>query len=82
LAAGGGNVFATFWGTEAIYKSADDGGTWTQAWPASTPNPGLDEEIVAVDPARPTTVYAVSYTAGATQILRSTNSGRTWTVIG
>jgi photosystem II stability/assembly factor-like uncharacterized protein len=82
LAAGGGTVFATFWGTEAIYKSADGGGTWTQSWPASKPTPGLVGDIVAVDPARPTTVYAVSYTTDGTQILRSSNSGRTWTLVG
>jgi photosystem II stability/assembly factor-like uncharacterized protein len=82
LAAGGGNVFATFWGTEAIYKSSDGGGTWTRSWPASKPTPGLVGDIVAVDPARPSTVYAVSYTADATQILRSINGGRTWTVVG
>lgn len=82
LAAGGGNVFATFSGTEAIYKSADDGGTWTQSWPASKPAPALVEDTVAVDPARPTTVYAISENTGPEQILRSTNSGRTWTVVG
>lgn len=82
LAAGGGTVFATFWGTEAIYKSADGGGTWTQSWPASKPTPGLVGDIVAVDPARPTTVYAVSYNTDGSQILRSINSGRTWTVVG
>jgi photosystem II stability/assembly factor-like uncharacterized protein len=82
LAAGGGNVFATFWGTEAIYKSADGGGSWTRSWPVSEPTPGLVGDIVTVDPARPSTVYAVAYTADAAQILRSTNSGRTWTVVG
>jgi photosystem II stability/assembly factor-like uncharacterized protein len=82
LSAGGGTVFATFLGTEAIYKSADGGGTWTQSRPGSKPTPGFFGYIVAVDPARPTTVYAVFYNADGTQILRSTNGGRTWTVVG
>ena len=82
LAAGGGTVFATIWGTEAIYKSPDGGGTWTQCWPASKPTLGFVGDIVAADPARPTTVYAISYSTDGTQILRSINSGRTWTVVG
>jgi photosystem II stability/assembly factor-like uncharacterized protein len=59
-----------------IYKTTNGGQTWTRA--IGTP---LDMTYaVAVDPARPTTVYAASESeaGGGPQILRSTDSGRTW----
>ncbi len=55
-----------------------------QAWLG--PAPGLGAGILAVDPAHPTTIYASAYypdnRATGTHILRSTDSGRIWTVVG
>lgn len=60
-----------------IYKTSNGGNTWIQ----STGDPLLDDYTVAVDPARPATIYAaaVSATGDGPRILRSTDSGRTWT---
>ncbi len=55
-----------------IYKTTNGGDTWTQAFPAIIPG------AVAVDPARPTTIYAV-LNGRREQLARSTDSGRTWT---
>jgi photosystem II stability/assembly factor-like uncharacterized protein len=85
LAAGAGTVYAAF-GKNGIYETSDGGKTWTQSWPQSGTAPGLGVSIVAIDPARPTTVYASAYYPSGrdtgTHILRSTDSGRTWTVVG
>ena len=85
LAAGGGTVFASE-GTDGIYMSTNDGGTWTRTWPASGPAPGLGAALVWVDPAHPATVLATAYYPAerptATHILRSTDGGRTWTAVG
>jgi photosystem II stability/assembly factor-like uncharacterized protein len=85
FAAGAGTVYAAF-GEKGVYKTTDEGRTWTQSWPDSGPAPGLGAGILAVDPARPTTIYASAYSpdnrATGTHILRSTDSGRTWTVVG
>lgn len=72
---GTGSVYAAL--TQGgIYKSTNGGRTWV---------PALDKPLdftysVAVDPARPTTIYAAAQdqTAGLPQILRSTDRGRTW----
>ena len=85
LDAGAGTVYAAF-GEKGIYKTGDGGRTWTQSWPASGPAPGLGAGVVAVDAARPTTVYASAYypdnRATGTHVLRSTDSGLTWRVVG
>jgi photosystem II stability/assembly factor-like uncharacterized protein len=85
LATGAGVVIAAF-GEKGIYTTSDEGRTWTQSWPASGSAPGLGAGLVAVDPARPTTIYAsADYPDNrptATHLLRSTDSGRTWTVVG
>jgi photosystem II stability/assembly factor-like uncharacterized protein len=85
LAAGAGTVYAAF-GEKGIYKTNNEGRTWTQSWPDSGPAPGLGAGIIAVDSARPTTIYASAYYPGnrttATHILRSTDGGLTWTVAG
>ncbi len=85
LAAARGTVYAAF-GEKGIYASADGGRTWTQSWPDSGPAPGLGAGLLAVDPARPTTIYASAYypqnRRTGTHILRSTDSGRTWTGVG
>jgi hypothetical protein len=79
-----GTVYAAF-GSDGIYKSAD-GHTWAKSWPHSGPAPGLGAGMLAVDTARQTTVYASAYypsdRSTATHILRSTDSGLTWTVVG
>jgi photosystem II stability/assembly factor-like uncharacterized protein len=85
LAAGGGTVFASE-GTGGIYMSTNDGGTWTRTWPASGSAPGLGAALVWVDPGHPATVLATAYYPAArptaTHILRSTDGGKTWTVVG
>jgi photosystem II stability/assembly factor-like uncharacterized protein len=52
-----------------IYKTTNGGDTWTHALTGITP------DAVAVDPARPTTIYAVVKEG----LARSTDGGRTWT---
>lgn len=85
LVAGPGTVYAAF-GKDGIYQTTDGGQTWRRSWPQSETAPGLGVSIVAIDPARPTTVYASAYypsgRAAGTHILRSTDSGHTWTVAG
>jgi photosystem II stability/assembly factor-like uncharacterized protein len=85
LAAGPGTLYAVF-GKKGIYQTSDEGQTWTHSWPQSGTAPGLGVSIVAIDPARPTTIYASAYypsgRATGTHILRSTDSGHTWTVVG
>ena len=85
LTAGAGTVYAAF-AKEGIYRTTDRGETWTHSWPQAGVAPGLGVSIVAIDPARPTTVYASAYYPAnrdtGTHILRSTDSGRTWTAIG
>ena len=72
-----------------IYKTTNGGQTWThttgcgvvnQQFSANCRGPYLYLPIVAVDPARPATVYAAgqSGTGDRPRILRSTNGGRTW----
>jgi photosystem II stability/assembly factor-like uncharacterized protein len=60
-----------------IYKTDDGGKTWIR----STADDLLDDYRVAVDPERPTTIYAtaMSATGNGPWILRSLDSGRTWT---
>jgi photosystem II stability/assembly factor-like uncharacterized protein len=86
LAAESGTVYAAL-GRDGIYETTDAGQTWTQSWPQSASQLGLGVGVLAIDPARPTTVYASAYyqnsdRATGTHILRSTDSGRTWTVVG
>jgi photosystem II stability/assembly factor-like uncharacterized protein len=57
--------------TGGIYKSTNGGRTWTEAWSGF----GIDK--VAVNPTRPSTIYAQG-----DHLLRSTNGGRTWTIAG
>ena len=81
LAADAGTLYAAF-GKEGIYQTTDAGQTWTQSWPQSGTAPGLRISTLAIDPARPTTVYASAYNPSSrdtgTHILRSTDSGQTW----
>jgi photosystem II stability/assembly factor-like uncharacterized protein len=58
--------------TGGIYKTTNGGDTWTQAFPGITPG------ALAVDPARPTTIYA-AINGRKERLARSTNGGRTWT---
>ena len=62
-----------------IYKTSNGGQTWIHA----TGTVLLVMYAVAIDPARPATIYAAgqSETGDATgpDILRSTDSGHTWT---
>ncbi len=56
-----------------IYKTTDGGDTWTPTFP------GITAGALAVDPARPTTIYAAG---GPHGIVRSTDGGSTWAVAG
>jgi photosystem II stability/assembly factor-like uncharacterized protein len=60
-----------------IYKTSNGGNTWIR----SAADDRLRDYTVAIDPARPATIYAagVTDTGDGPRILRSTNSGRTWT---
>ena len=55
-----------------IYKTTNRGDTWTQALAGITPG------ALAVDPVRPTTIYAAVH-GRKERIARSTDGGRTWT---
>ena len=85
LAAGPGTLYAAF-GTRGIYETTDAGETWTHSWPQSETAPGLGVSLIAIDPAGPTTIYASAYYPSGrdtgTHILRSTDNGHTWTVVG
>ncbi len=60
--------------TGGIYNTTNGGDTWTRAFSGTT-------SALAVDPARPTTIYAA--VGGRTaRIARSTDGGRTWTIAG
>jgi photosystem II stability/assembly factor-like uncharacterized protein len=72
-----GTVYAAL--TEgSIYKTTNGGQTWARA--IVRLYFGYPTAIVAVDPARPATIYVAgaSETDGVPLILRSTNSGHTW----
>jgi photosystem II stability/assembly factor-like uncharacterized protein len=64
----------------AIYKTTDGGQTWSEVFS------GFGVQKVAVDPARPSTVYAEGWAGrdpshqDVFRLLRSTDGGRTWTV--
>jgi photosystem II stability/assembly factor-like uncharacterized protein len=55
-----------------IYKTTNGGDTWTPAFPDITAS------ALAVDPARPTTIYAV-VNGRKDRLARSTDGGRNWT---
>jgi hypothetical protein len=57
-----------------IYKTTNGGDTWTQALS------GITAGTLAVDPVRPTTIYAAVH-GRKERIARSTDGGRTWTVV-
>jgi photosystem II stability/assembly factor-like uncharacterized protein len=69
-------------GTGAIYETTDGGRTWN----AAESGPAIT--TLAVDPARPTTIWAAGWTRrkGTRQyksfLIRSTDRGRTWTTAG
>jgi photosystem II stability/assembly factor-like uncharacterized protein len=70
-----GTVFAAL--TQGgIYKTTNGGHTWSR----TIGKPPLMFQTVAVDPARPATIYAAGQgeTGDGPHILRSTNRGHTW----
>jgi photosystem II stability/assembly factor-like uncharacterized protein len=58
--------------TGGIYKTTNGGDTWTPTFPGITPG------ALAVDPTRPSTIYAVVH-GRKERLARSTDGGRTWT---
>ena len=67
----------------AIYKTVDGGQTWSEVFS------GVGVERIAVDAARPSTVYAAGWAgrnptthANADRLIRSTDGGHTWAVAG
>jgi photosystem II stability/assembly factor-like uncharacterized protein len=74
-----GTIYAASWGTISkagssggIFKTTNGGPTWSRT------SPGFPAYTLAVEPAHPTTIYAG--VDQPTRILRSTDSGRTWTI--
>lgn len=57
-----------------IYKTTNGGDTWTQALS------GITAGTLAVDPVRPTTIYAAVH-GRQERVARSTDGGRTWTIV-
>jgi photosystem II stability/assembly factor-like uncharacterized protein len=73
-----GTVYASVHNTKAvaveipggsIYKTTDGGQTWTEIWSGF----GIDK--IAVDPTRPSTIYAAG-----DHLLKSTDGGHTWAI--
>jgi photosystem II stability/assembly factor-like uncharacterized protein len=63
--------------TGGIYETTDGGQTWREIYT------GVGIDKVAVDPARPSTIYAAGsarYNPNEARLLRSTDSGRTWAI--
>ena len=62
-----------------IYKTGNGGNTWIRVTPDGLL---LGDYTVAVDPARPSTIYAaaISATGDGSRILRSLDSGHIWTI--
>ena len=72
-----GGRYKTTYNTSGIYMTTNGGDTWNQ------PVSGLVVYPLAVDPARPTTIYAagaVWATHTTFRILKSTDDGRTWAI--
>ena len=61
--------------TGGIYKTTNGGDTWTRAFS------GITAGALAVDPARPTTIYAAVH-GRKERVARSTDGGRTWRIAG
>jgi photosystem II stability/assembly factor-like uncharacterized protein len=59
--------------TSGIYMTTDGGTIWTQRVS------GVGIDTLAVDPARPTTIYAAGSDQAHYRLLRSTDSGTSWT---
>ena len=59
-----------------VYKSADEGATWT---PSVAPT-GIPPGALAVDPASPSTLFAGSLRGAPSGFFKSTDSGLTWSL--
>jgi len=70
-----GGLYSQPGSTGAIYKTTNGGDTWSRVYSG---NVGFG---LAVDPARPSTIYA-ALDGGLARIARSTDGGRTWQTAG
>ena len=74
-----GTVYVGLWseGTvEGIFKTTNGGHTWSRA------SARFPVTALAVDPAHPATIYAGVGDNPEPRILRSTDSGRSWAIVG
>ena len=65
-----------------LYRSDDAGATWSEVYTGINITHARD---IAVDPFRPDTLYAVSLAVqgyGVTQVIKSTDAGKTWVRLG
>ena len=59
-----------------IFKTVDSGGNWTEV------GPGSDWILaLAIDPERPSVLYAMRYTASNTEVLVSEDAGTNWKTV-
>jgi photosystem II stability/assembly factor-like uncharacterized protein len=73
-----GGTYKTVYNTSGIYMTTNGGDTWNQ------PVSGLAIYALAIDPMRPTTIYAAGAVWAGThttfRILKSTDDGHTWAI--
>jgi len=74
LASDGTNIFAGIWGSTGVYKSTDNGNSWTRA------NTGLDSPTNGVYSLAISGTKIIAGTAG-NGVFLSTNSGSSWTAV-
>jgi photosystem II stability/assembly factor-like uncharacterized protein len=66
-------------GAGGIYKSTDQGATWTNTTTAIKSKPFV--YTLAVDPQNPDTIYVNTYVNSSGSVLKSTDGGASWTTV-